>query len=127
MLIALLTVLLLGGGGGEGLEVFSKKHRKIVQEIVVDEARAAAVVAEMKRAQKSFDGTAKQSRRLIKSWRKIDDDPHSGHPELEPMLREADEYRSEALKSFADSIFELRAQLTAEEWDAYRRGVEEEG
>ena len=127
MLIALLTALLLGGGGGDGLEVFSKKHRKIVKEIVVDKTTAAAVIAEMKGAQKRFDRTAKQSRGLIKSWRKIDNDHDSGRAELEPMLREAVDYRSEALKTFVDTIFELRAQLTAEEWEAYRRGVEEQG
>ena len=127
MLVALLVALLLGGGGGEGLELFSKRHRKIVEEIVVDEERAAAVVDEMKRAQKRLDGTAKQGRALVKRWRKIDDDPDSGRAELEPMLREADAYRSEALKAFADSIFEMREQITAEEWEAYRRGVEEVG
>ena len=127
MLIALLTVLLLGGGGGEGLEVFGKKHRKMIQEIVVDEERSAAVLAEMKGAQNHFGRTAEQSRGLVTRWRKIDNDHDSGRAELEPMLREAAEYRSEALKTFADSIFELRAQLTAEEWEAYRRAVEEEG
>jgi uncharacterized protein YoxC len=126
MLIALLTVLLLGGGG-DGLEVFSKKDRKLVEETVADKDRSAAAVAEMKAAQKRLDGAAKQSRGLIKRWRKMDADVDSGRAELEPMLSEAVEYRSEALKAFADSIFEMRKQLTAEEWAALYPGVEHGG
>ena len=78
-------------------------------------------------AQKRLDGAAKQSRGLAKRWRKIDADLDSGRAELEPMLSEAVEYRSEALKAFADSIFEMREQVAAEEWAALYRDVKHGG
>jgi alkylhydroperoxidase family enzyme len=127
MLIALLTMLLLGGGGGEGLEVFGKKDHKLAQDVVADEERAAAVVAEMKAAQKRFDQSTKETRGLIKRWRKTDADADAGRAELESMLREAEENRSEAVGIFADAIFAMRQEVTAEEWAAYRQGLEDEG
>ena len=125
MLIGLIITLLFLGGRGEGLDVFTKEHRKLVQQIVADEVRAEAVVTTMESAQKSVDGFVKKGGDLTKSWQKIDADRNSGRGELEPMFREADEYRSDALQAFADSIFEMREQVTAEEWEALHRGTQD--
>jgi hypothetical protein len=123
MLIALLTVLLLGGGGD--IDVFDKEHRRLVQEFIADEEKAAAVTAEMKNAQKSFDRHAKWTNGLVKRWRKSDANPDSGKAELETFLREADAHRSDVLRVYADAILEMRAQVTAEEWDALYRASRE--
>jgi len=96
-----------------------------VEQIVADEERAEAVVTKMESAQKSIDGFVKKGGDLTKSWRKIDADHDSGRGELEPMLREADEYRSAALQAFADSIVEVREQVTAEEWEALHQGTQD--
>jgi hypothetical protein len=119
MLIALVIALLLtGGAGGGGLEVFDKHERKLVLESVVDEARAAAVVAEMKSSQKSFDRAAKQLNGLIKDWDKTNQNRASGRSDLEPIMRQADELRVETQATFVDAIFEMRKHLTVEEWKA---------
>jgi hypothetical protein len=119
MLIALLTVLLLGGSSGP--DVFDKQHRKLVQEVVVDDEKAASVVAAMKSAQKSFERTAKRSKKLVKEWRKSDVDHDAAHEDLKRLLRTSDALRSDALRVFTDSIFEMRAQVTADEWTSIHR------
>ncbi len=118
MLVALLVAFLMGGGGGGGIDAYTKEHHKLVKEFVADEERAAAVVAEMKSAQKSINGSVKEIRGVVKRWKKIDADPGSGRAELEPLLRESTEIRSDALRAYTDSLFEMREQMTAEEWEA---------
>ena len=125
MLVALVTLLLLGGGGG--VDVFSKEARKHVQEVVVDDARADAVVAEMKSAQKSLNNANKEIGKLFKSWGKADSDLDSQGVELESRLRQADGLRSEAMSTFTDSLFLIRDQMTAEEWAALHREPSEDG
>lgn len=122
MLVALMTIMLLGGGG---LEVFSKEQRKLAQEMIEDEDRASAVVGEMKSAQKSFNDTSKQIGKLIKSFKKIDSDHDAGRAELEPLLRQGDQVRVEAQKVLIDAIFEMRQQMTPEEWSAVYRASNE--
>ena len=121
MLIAFFVTLLFVRGGGDDVDVYTKEDRKLVQHVVADEERADAVVAVMESTQKIIDGYVERSGNLTKSWRKIDTDRDSERAEFEPLLREADEYPSDTLQAFADSIFEMREQVTAEEWEALHR------
>ena len=118
MIIALLTALLLGGGGEKAPEIFGKEHQEAVQFAIDNEEHAAAVVAEMRAAQKLSNSFTKDTQALLKRWRNLDAAPDSGRAELAPLLAETDDLRAKTLESFADSIFRMREKATPEEWAA---------
>ena len=57
----------------------------------------------------------------------IDADPGSRRADLERLLVEGEESRAEAMKAFTDSILEMRAQATADEWSTIYERVNEGG
>jgi hypothetical protein len=116
MIILLIGLVFLATAGG-GPELFDKELRKHVSEFVVDEERAVIVIDEMKRAQKDMDAQVKEIEDLVKRWQKIDRDHNSGRAELEPLLEESRAIRAAAQKAFTESIFEIRGQLTEQEWN----------
>ena len=123
MLVALFTLILLGGGGNDS-KVFDKVHRNLIEQVVVDDERSAVVLAEMKAAQKELDQTSKQLREVVKRWGQLDADKGAGREALEPLLGEAREIQLDAAQAFVDSVFEMRSQLTEEEWSEVQRELD---
>jgi hypothetical protein len=124
MLIALVTVLFLGGGGG--IDVFDKQHRRMVAEVVEDEAKASEVIDEMKAAQKGIDRKVKELGKVVNSWAKLDKDHASRLAELGPLQRETDELRRQGFEIFADSILTIRELVSREEWSAMVESSEDD-
>ena len=123
MLVALFTLILLGGGGNDS-KVFDKVHRNLIEQVVVDDERSAVVLAEMKAAQKELDQTSKQLREVVKRWGQLDADKGADREALEPLLGEAREIQLDAAQAFVDSVFEMRSQLTEEEWGEVQRELD---
>ena len=123
MLVALLTLILLGGGGNDP-KVFDKVHRNLIEQVVDDDERSAVVLAEMKAAQKELDQTSKQLQDVVKRWGQLDADKSAGRETLEPLLGEAREIQLDAAQAFVDSVFEMRSQLTEEEWGEVQRELD---
>ena len=123
MLVALFTLILLGGGGNDS-KVFDKVHRNLIEQVVDDDERSAVVLAEMKAAQKELDQTSKQLQDVVKRWGQLDADKSAGRETLEPLLGEARQIQLDAAQAFVDSVFEMRSQLTEEEWGEVQRKLD---
>ena len=72
----------------------------------------------MKQGAKDGKKASKELASLLKAWMKADLDPTSGRAEFDQMLGEALPIRSAAAESFLDVVFEVRDQMTAEQWEA---------
>ena len=78
----------------------------------------------MKAAQKELDQTSKQLQDVVKRWGQLDADKSAGRETLEPLLGEARQIQLDAAQAFVDSVFEMRSQLTEEEWGEVQRELD---
>jgi hypothetical protein len=117
MLIALMTVMLFGGGGAT-YDLFAKDAQQAVLSVLDDAALQKQVKSLMKQGVKAGKKASKELASLFKSWQKADLDPATGRAEFDQMLVEAGVVRSKAQESFLDIVFEIRDQVTAEQWEA---------
>lgn len=126
MLILIVAIFFLANADG-GLEIFDKDMRKNVSAIVIDEERATIVIDEMKRAQKELEAQVDEINDLVKRWKKVDSDHSSGRAELEPLLEESRAVRAAAQEAFLETIFEIRGQVTKQEWNEIYASRKKEG
>lgn len=121
MIAALLIAFFLGGSGGSGtaltqelLEDFDDRS----QQVIADPARAKAVTAEvaaisdeLKRFNKAF---AKSGRSLSKSYKDHSADSASMQAQLDLLDADWEAAQARAI----DHRFNIREQMTPEEWQA---------
>lgn len=116
MLIAIVTVLFLGGGGAT-YDLFSKDAQNLILSVLDDAEQQEQVKSLMKQGAKEGKKASKELASLLKGWLKEDLEPATGRGEFDRLLVEAEKVRSAAKTSFLDVIFQLRDELTAEQWE----------
>jgi len=116
MLIALLTILFLGGGT-TGVLSFLGDTEDAVKSVVVDDDRrkqARATISAMEKRTKNHD---KAFRSLIKQLKKEMRDHADNESDLDQMWEQRFELANDYNADMVDYRFELREQLTREEWE----------
>ena len=117
MLAALLTTyLILSGGGGFAARLFGKDTQAAVRQIVSDPARAEAASQILKQGLKDLETSGKQFDRIAKAFSKADEAQAAGLEELAPLMKQASEERRAVQGKSLDRLFDLRKNLTEEEW-----------
>jgi hypothetical protein len=116
MLIALMTVYLLGGGSLEPF--FDKQTRSAIKQSVNDEARQKEVLATIK----SIEGSRKSATKAAKGSRKeladLEAGPSAAVNDIEAELEKIVGTRNGLHEAFVDGVFDMRENMTAEEWQA---------
>jgi len=125
MLAALLTgFLLFSGGNGLVARIFDKHTQASVREVVSDKARADAAVRTLKQGQHELKEAGKQFEKIAKAFNAVDKAQEAGYDQLAPIMERTFEQRHLAQGKTFDRLFELRTNLTEEEWNAFLEMVE---
>ena len=116
MLIALMTVYLLGGGSLEPL--FDKQTRAAIKQSVTDEARQKEVLATIKSIEGSRKGATKAAKGSRKELAGLEADRSAAVNDIEAELEKIVGTRNDLREAFVDGVFDMRENMTAEEWQA---------
>jgi hypothetical protein len=128
MLVALLAgfLILTSFGGGFAFRLFDKDMQAAVNEVVADEARAAAAVEIIKQGRNDLEDASKRFEEIAKGFRAADEEQSAGLDVLTPFVEQAIEARRSGQAAVLDRVFELRDTLTASEWEAALASLSEE-
>ena len=113
MLIVLIISLLLGGPDEP---VFDKQIRAAIKQSIDDPVRRSTVLNVVKGIEKSKEQLIKAGRNIGKRLVRINKDTGIGVAEAEAALAEITRVRLETQKAFIDGIFDMRRNMSAEEW-----------
>jgi hypothetical protein len=113
MLIALLTVVLLGGGG---TPFFPKETKVAIREVVVDPMRQKAVLGTIKDVEGFRKKPNKDGQKARKELARLESDHSAEAEEIRAAYEVIVDYRREVSEAYTDAIFEMRANMTSEEW-----------
>ncbi len=120
MIAALIAGLLLltMGGDGVALELFTKDMQDAVNEVVADEARAAAAEKIFEQGRKDLETFSKGFEEIAKEFRAADEDQSAGLDRLTPLMEQGIAARRRGQAAVLDRLFELRGTMTESEWEA---------
>lgn len=118
MLIALMTILFLGGGSGSNLMAFISEVNKEVKVTVVDEDRREAALDTLKAMKQHLKEQGKAKDAVFKRLKQVLQDHSVSGDSVEAIWAEHFSSTHDANRKLADLRFELREQLTREEWEA---------
>ena len=125
MLAARLTgFLLFSGGNGLAARIFDKHTQAPVREVVSDKARADAAVRTLKQGQHELKEVGKQLEKIAKAFNAEDKAQAAGYDRLAPIMERTFEQRHLAQAKTLDRLFELRTNLTEQEWKSFLEKVE---
>ena len=118
MLAAIITFLLLGGGANDALLSYIKDTSGIIDEVVLDEDRRDAAEDTLDRMKDRAKQLAKAKKAASKSIGSFIKEGSADEAGIEAILDEM-EKESRAFNSEMVAMrFELKDQLTREEWEA---------
>jgi hypothetical protein len=115
MLLALYTIFVLGGGGSGTLDFIADTSDtvKVVVENEESQKTALATLKTMKKQSSGFDKEVKRASKELNAALESDDQAAIERA-WEKLLQQRNAYD----KSMLDMRFELKDQLTREEWEA---------
>ncbi len=116
MLLALYTIFVLGGGGGSGTLAFIADTSDTVEVVVENEESQKAALSTLKTMKKQssdFDKEVKRASKELNAALETDD-----HAAIESAWGKLLQQRSAYDNSMLDIRFELKDQLSREEWQA---------
>ncbi len=115
MLLALYTIFVLGGGGSGTLDFIADTSDtvKVVVENEESQKTALATLKTMKKQSSNFDKEVKRTSKELNAALEGDD-----QAAIESVWEKLLQQRSAYDKSMLDMRFELKDQLTREEWEA---------
>ena len=113
-MLTILIISLLFGGPGE--PVFDKQTRSAIKRSINDAARRSVVLDAVKGIEKSKEQLIKASRKIGKRLVRINKDTGIGVAEAEAALAEITRVRLQTQQTFIDGVFEMRQNMSAEEW-----------
>lgn len=116
MLVALLTLLFLGGGSTNAMLAYIADSKPLVKEAVVDETRRAdalATLKDMKLEQKDYEKVVKKTVKELKARLATDASATS-----KDFWQEFFAAKQASDEQMLDLRFQLRDQMTREEWQA---------
>ena len=104
--------------GGGSAEIFSRSDFRTVNSTIEEPARAEAVTQAMERMNELLDSTVEKRKQAFEQLSKIDLKIDSQEVSYDEMLDQLWQARREAGKKYIEEIFEMRAHMTREEWNA---------
>jgi len=116
MLIALMTIMLLGGSGSAVLAYIADAG-DAVKEVVAEEPRREEALGILKQLKKNRQQQDKAVKGLIKSLEADIRDHATAESEIDALWVEYFEQTRSANARMVELRFELREQLTREEWE----------
>ena len=117
MLVAIVTFLFLGGGSSSGLTDFVKAARADVKEVVEDKERRKAAMATMKQLKKAASARTKAFGRISKRVSKLGDGGEFNSQQVDDIWYQFFAVNDQYSREMIDLRFQLREQLTREEWE----------
>ena len=113
MLILLIITLLFGGPDEP---VFDNSTRAAIKQSIDDPSRQSIVLDTVKHIEKSKEKLIKVSRKIGKQLGRINMNTGAGVAEAETALAEITRVRLDTQQTFVDGVFEMRRNMSAEEW-----------
>jgi hypothetical protein len=113
MLIFLIITLLFGGPDEP---VFDKQTRAAIKQSIDDSVRRSTVLDVVGGIEKSKEQLIKAGRKISKRLGRINKDTGIGVTEAETALAEITRARLETQQTFIDGVFEMRRNMSADEW-----------
>ena len=117
MLIAIMTFLFLGGSSSSGLTDFVKAARADVKEVVEDKDRRRAATATMKQLKKAASARTKAFGRISKRVGKLGDGGDFNAQQVDDIWYQFFAVNDQYSREMIELRFQLREQLTREEWE----------
>ena len=118
MLIALFTIFVLGGGGSFGPMVFIDEAMDNTKTVIVDKDRQKEVKASLKAMKDRSKDYVSTVRDAIKGLTPTSNPHDTNAEELDAFWAEIFEQNARYTSDIIDMRFELRDQLSREEWEA---------
>ena len=113
-MLTILIISLLFGGPEE--PVFGKQIRASIKQSIDDPGRRSTVLDAVKDIEKSKEQLIKAGRKIGKRLVRINKDTGIDVAEAEAALSEISRVRLETQQSFINGVFEMRQNMSAEEW-----------
>ena len=114
MLIALFIIIFLGGGA---MEMFTDEDFEALETVVEEPERAAQASDVMQRINSRATGLARERGEQLERLGAIDSDVDASLENYNEVLDRLWQVRSEAADGYVRDVFDLREQLTREEWE----------
>ena len=118
MLAAIITFLLLGGGANDALLSYIKDTSGIIDEVVLDEDRRDAAEDTLDRMKDRAKQLAKEKKAASKSIESFIKEGSEDEAGIEAILDEIEKENRAFNSDMVAMRFELKDQLTREEWEA---------
>ena len=115
MLIALLAATIFGGPDAP---FFPKETHAAVREAVVDPVRQKAVLQTMKDTERARKKPDKERKRARKDLARLEADMSATAAEIRAAYDVFLDFRHDLGGLYTDAIFEMRENMTEEEWQA---------
>ena len=117
MLIALYTIFVLGGGSSFGPMIFIDEAMDNTKTVIVEKDRQKEVTASLKAMKKRSKDYVSIVKKTIKGL-DTDSNPHDTNAEeIDAFWKEIFEQNARYSSDIIDMRFELRDQLSREEWE----------
>lgn len=117
MLIALYTIFVLGGGGSFGPMIFIDQAMDNTKTVIVDKDRQKEVTASLKAMKSRAKDYSSDMKKNIKGLSPTSNPHEENAAELEAFWAEVFELNAQYSNDIIDMRFELRDQLSREEWE----------
>jgi type II secretory pathway component PulJ len=123
MLMALLIVSLLGAGV---YEIFSNDEFRHVQQAIEEPERADRAIMVMRRVNRLNDQLEDRRTEIVSRLAELNQDRSTPAEDYQRVFDELWQARAEVFGHYQTDVFQLRAQMTREEWE-HAFGLRESG
>ena len=114
MLMALLIATLLGAGA---YEIFSSTEFRYVERVVEEQDRADRAVMIMRRMNRLSDQLEDRRAELVAEFAMLDIEYSTPGADYQRVFDELWQARAEVFTHYRTDVFQLREQMTREEWE----------
>lgn len=114
MITALILMMIFGGSTPE---IFVRDDFRAISRVIEEEQRAAAVTQSMQSINAKLERIMSKREAVFESLSNVDDLVGAEQAEYEAILEPLWNLRREADALYIDEVFEMRNNMTREEWD----------
>ena len=115
MLMALLILSLLGAGA---YEIFSTDEFGYVEDVIEEQVRADRALMIMRRVNRLGGQLSERREDVITELATLNEDQSSRPEDYQPVLDRLWLARAEVFDLYVTDVFQLREQMTRDEWEA---------
>jgi hypothetical protein len=113
MITAMVLMMIFGGSTPE---IFVRDDFRAVSQVIEEEQRAAAVTQSMENINSKLERVMNQREAVFESLSNVDDLVGAEQAEYEAIIGPLWNLRREADALYIDEVFEMRSNMTREEW-----------